>query len=128
MARILLIEPDKQLAITIKKYLSRKKHQVDWQPDPQGAVNSADRRPPDAVILDLSLGKHNGVEFLYEFRSYPEWLTVPIILYTNLSAQELAGLEHSFDELTISAYHYKPATLVAQLAESVERVVSNVLA
>lgn len=126
MARVLLIEPDKPLAGSIKKYLSLRKHQVDWRPDPQGAVNSADRRPPNVVILDLSLGKHNGVEFLYEFRSYPEWLTVPIVIYTSLSPQELAGLEKSFEELNISAYHYKPSTTMDQLAKSVERAASAV--
>jgi len=126
MARVLLIEPDKPLAGSIKKYLSLRKHQVDWRPDPQGAVNSADRRPPNVVILDLSLGKHNGVEFLYEFRSYPEWLTIPIIIYTSLSTQELAGSEKSFKELTIYSYHHKPSTTMAQLAKSVERAASTV--
>lgn len=126
MARVLLIEPDKPLATSIKKFLSRKGHLVDWQPDPQGAINSADRKPPDAVIVDLALGAHNGVEFLYEFRSYPEWLTVPIIVYAGVAPQELTSLESAFEKLTVSAYHYKPTTSMVDLAKSVERLVATV--
>lgn len=126
MARVLLIEPDRPLAQNIKKYMIARGHRVNWRPDPQGAVNNADRHSPNVVVLDLSLGSHNGVEFLYEFRSYPEWLTVPVILYTNLSGQELAGLEHSFTELGVATYHYKPATSLSQLADSVESLVTAV--
>jgi two-component system, OmpR family, response regulator len=126
MAHVLIVEPDHQLAKTVKKYLIAKGHTVSWRPDPQGAVNSADRNRPHVIILDLSLGSHNGVEFLYEFRSYPEWLTIPIIIYTNLSKHELAGLEDSLSELTVSAYLYKPKTSMAELTDSVQRLASAV--
>lgn len=125
MSRVLIIEADKLLAGNLKKYLERAGHLVSWRSDPQSAVNSADKHRPDVVILDLVLGGHNGVEFLYEFRSYPEWLTVPIIIYSGLPPEELSGTEPALAELTIGAYHYKPATSLQQLAASVDRLATT---
>ncbi len=122
MPRVLIIESDKLLAGNLRAYLEKLGHSVSWRCDPQSAVNSADKRRPDVVILDLVLAGHNGVEFLYEFRSYPEWLTVPIIIYSSVSPEDLSGAELAMADLTVGAYHHKPETSLAQLAASVERL------
>ncbi len=91
-----------------------------WRPDPQGAINTADRLHPEVVVLDLSLGSHNGIEFLYEFRSYPEWLNIPVILYNTHGQQEVEGLEGAFTELGVKAILYKPITTLSQLADKIQ--------
>jgi two-component system, OmpR family, alkaline phosphatase synthesis response regulator PhoP len=128
MSRVLLIEADYPLAQTAKQYLRSQGHSVRWQPDPQSAVNSADKWHPDIIVLDLVLGSHNGVEFLYEFRSYPEWLTVPIIIYSSLSPQAMVGSEAALSDLTISAYLYKPDANLAVLSNAIAKHSATVTA
>ena len=128
MSRVLLIEADYPLAKSTKQYLRSQGHSVRWQADPQSAVNSADKWHPDIIVLDLVLGSHNGVEFLYEFRSYPEWLTVPIIIYSSLSPQALTGSEAALADLTISAYLYKPDANLAALANAIAKHSATVTA
>ncbi len=123
MAKVLLIEPDSVLAKSIGVILNKAKHRVVWKPDPQAAINAADRLHPDVVVLDLALGSHNGIEFLYEFRSYPEWYDIPIILYNSHDNQDVEGLESAFSELGVKSILYKPADTIAELAEKIQQLV-----
>lgn len=119
MSRILMVETDKLIADNLAQYLRNFGHSVDWQLDLQAAINAADSQRPDLVILDLMLCGRSGVEFLYEFRSYPDWQEIPVVLFSNISVRDLGHSTSSFDELNISAYHYKPTTSLAQLAASI---------
>ncbi len=110
---ILLIEPDKFLAKTYRAALERAGYKLTVSHDAQGAIHASDRKRPDLVLLELQLPGHNGIEFLYEFRSYAEWQPIPIILHTFVPRQHLAA-EH-FERLGIAGYLYKPVTTLQQL-------------
>ena len=122
MARILFIEPDRLLGANAKKVFKRAGHDVNWYVDPQAAINSADTARPDVIILDLLLAGRSGVEFLYEFRSYPEWSRLPVIIYSDISPEEFKGANVGFTQLNIAAYHYKPTTSITELCNSIEKV------
>lgn len=120
MATILLIEPDRLLAKNCTDYLKSLGHKVIWRVDPQEAVQWADKNLPDVVILDLLLANRSGIEFLYEFRSYPDWQNLPVVIFSHISAEDVKGCVEAFEQLNISAYHYKITTSLAQLGHSVE--------
>lgn len=122
MCRILLIETDCVLAKNLQDFFGRLNHEVEWQVDPQLAVFSADENKPDVIILDLMLTGHSGVEFLYEFRSYPDWQDLPIVVFSGVSERELGQAVSSFPQLNISAYHYKPSTSLSQLAQTIDKL------
>ena len=122
MARILFIEPDRLLGINAKKILKRAGHIVDWHVDPQAAMDSADAWHPDIIILDLFLAGRSGVEFLYELRSYPEWAKLPVIIYSNVPAEEFTVAGVGSSQLDIAAYYYKPATPITELAKSIDQI------
>lgn len=122
MADVLLIEPDKILAEDISKALKKAGHNIDWQVDPQVAIDNADTNLPNAIILDLILANRSGIEFLYEFRSYPDWQKVPIILFSSVSVEELSDFLGSLKHLNITKYHYKPTTSLSQLTQSVSQI------
>jgi|SRR3989344_1018476 len=122
MTRALLIEPDAILAGNIGRLLSSAGIACDWQTDPQAAMDSADARKPDVIILDLLLADRSGVEFLHELRSYPDWYNIPVILNSHLSAEELRQSTAGFDRLNVLAYHYKPHSTAKELVESIIRV------
>lgn len=119
--RILLVEPDKVLASTYRQALERAGHGVNIVHEAQSAIDVADRQAPELVILELQLIEHNGVEFLYEFRSYPEWQQVPVIVHTWLLL-EANVREHLALSLGVVAYHYKPQTTLRRLLASVNQV------
>ena len=120
MAHILLLEPDSLLASDIKRYFALAGHKVYIHSDPQAAVARADKQLPDVVITELQLAGRSGIEFLYEFRSYPEWQAIPVVVYSNLHPEELQAYADVFKELNIYAYLHKPVAGLKQLLEAAE--------
>jgi DNA-binding response OmpR family regulator len=119
MARILLLEADSLLAQNITKYLSKAGHDVQWFAEPQAAIHAADTQSPELVILDLLLASHSGAEFLYEFRSYPDWQNTPVIIFSSLSNEEIQEAAPALSQLNITAYYHKPHASLAELAQAV---------
>jgi DNA-binding response OmpR family regulator len=120
MGHILLVEPDVVLGQTYQRALELAGHTVASAPSAQVAVDQADQRLPDVIVLELQLPAHSGVEFLYELRSYPEWQTVPVIINSHIPPQELEPLQAVLQtELGVCAMHYKPRTSLQLLLRSV---------
>lgn len=120
MPRILLIEPDRILAETYDKALASAGNQVITCASAQSAIMAADHEAPDIVILELQLVEHSGVEFLYEFRSYPEWQHVPIIIQTLVPPNEFSENRHLLkNELGVQQYLYKPRANLRDLLRAV---------
>lgn len=122
MAQVLLIESDRLLALNVQRVLTKAGHKVNWQVDPQAALDIADIQEPSLIIIDLVLAGHGGIEFLYEFRSYPDWRKVPVVVFSSLSVEELHDVLEGFEHLNITEYHYKPNTSLADLTKTVERI------
>jgi len=120
---VLLIEPDKLLAASYAAALERSGHTVAHAVSAQGAVHQADTAMPDVVVLELQLPNHNGVEFLYEFRSYNEWLDIPVVLHTFVPDRELTHAAALGRELGVVRILYKPETNLAQLCAAVQAAV-----
>jgi DNA-binding response OmpR family regulator len=122
MAHILIIEPDKVLASTYKAALENDEDSVIICASAQSAIFAADTLKPDVIILELQLIQHSGIEFLYEFRSYPEWQNIPIIINTVVPPQEFStssGLLN--DELGITEYYYKPKTSLSDMRGAINK-------
>lgn len=120
---VLLIEPDRIQAQVYGQALARAGHTVAHATSAQGAVGLADKQTPDVVVLELQMPQHNGVEFLYEFRSYPEWLAVPVVVHTFVPITELAQAATLRHELGVVRMLYKPATNLTGLCEAVRSAV-----
>ena len=87
---------------------------------PQAAIFAADDLQPDLVIMELQLTSHSGIEFLYEFRSYDDWSTTPVMVLTNVPAGEFDGCWDLLrNELGVTANRYKPLTSLCGLLRSV---------
>lgn len=116
---ILLIEPDTILAKLYRTSLERAGHAVTVADGAQAAVNKLNGQLPDLIVAELQLVEHNGVEFLYELRSYPEWQTIPLLVHSLVppTALELTPLQQ--DRLGIIGHLYKPATSLQQLRRQV---------
>jgi len=120
---VLLIEPDYMLGTIYKEALEHAGHTVTWRQNAQSAVHATDTSTPDVIVLELQLPRHSGVEFLYEFRSYPEWQEIPIILHTLVPEQALQDRQKQFEPLGVTQYLYKPMTSLQQLVRAVNEAV-----
>jgi DNA-binding response OmpR family regulator len=121
VAKVLLIEPDAMLALTYARALSKIGHEVHAVSTAQAGINAADDVSPDIVLLELQLVTHSGLEFLYEFRSYPEWREIPVIVISHVPPAEFnQSIQMLRDRLGVKAYYYKPHTSLAMLAKGVD--------
>jgi CheY-like chemotaxis protein len=120
MAHVLLIEPDAVLARTYVRALQHAGHTVAHAYGAQDAVDEADGKQPDIVVLELQMALHDGVEFLQEFRSYPEWLNIPVIVNTTIPPAGLAPVLHALEhDLGVARCLYKPLMTLRQLISEV---------
>jgi DNA-binding response OmpR family regulator len=123
---ILLVEPDRILGEATKVALEAAGYSVVRKRSAQTALDTLDDSLasglPGLIILELQLGIHNGVEFLYEVNSYPEWQHIPIIVHTiNAKAQDEIFSE-PLSQLKVKAVLYKPRTTTAKLMKVVKQL------
>ena len=122
MANILLVEPDHVLAGNIKRVLNKKGHKLVWVVEAQAAITAADKKQPDLIIVDLMLAGRSGVEFLYELRSYPEWASLPVVVFSNLSPKEISPFEPSLAQLNVQKIFYKATVSLAELTDQIDQL------
>lgn len=120
MAHILLLEPNQLLAGQYQRFFEDNGHDVTWCQNAQNGINLADNRKPDIVVMELLLTAHSGIEFLYEFRSYSEWRSIPIIILTRVPRNDISSSDKVLEELGVVAFLYKPETTLRRLGERLE--------
>jgi len=117
--RILLIDPNSTTQYSVAKYLS--KYSVEVAVDAESAVGMAAESTPDLIILEMSLSGHSGMEFLYEFRTYEDWLRIPVVVYSSINISEDVLRARAWSKLDIHEYLYKPESSLAKLEDSIEK-------
>jgi DNA-binding response OmpR family regulator len=128
MAKILLIEPDAVLAKTYIDAFKTAGHQTRLTVSAQDAVFKVDEDLPDVVVVELQLVAHNGIEFLYELRSYAEWQQIPVIVHSCIPPAEFMDSTKLLrDRLGVSTYLYKPQTTLRTLLRTIREVSEPVI-
>lgn len=118
---ILLLEPNAILGRTYRQFLRNNNHEVLWVQDAQAAISAIDQRVPDLILLELQLALHNGIEFLYELRSYAEWQGLNVVVLSHIP--EKAWLKEILKErLGVKRYLYKSHTNLANLTIAINQV------
>jgi DNA-binding response OmpR family regulator len=120
---VLLIEPDKILAEIYQASIEGAGFTVSWATTAQGALDVADIKCPDVVVLELQLVAHGGLEFAYEFRSYVDWSRVPIIVHSHIPVRELSSCEALREHVGIGTFLHKSTTSLAQLVDAISSAV-----
>jgi DNA-binding response OmpR family regulator len=117
MRQILIIEPDVVLADIYSKALATQGYKTVVAGDAQTAISLADEQKPDLIVMEVQLASHNGIEFIYELRSYPEWQSIPIIIQSLVTLSEFNT--KITDHLGVISYLYKSTTTLFKLINEV---------
>lgn len=121
MKRILLVEPNRALAKVYTDAFTTEGYAVTHAVSAQSAIDAADKSSPDVVVLELQLPRHNGIEFLHEFRSYPEWSSVPVVVLTLIAPNRITPVAKELErDFGIVAILYKPKTTLDVLRQTLK--------
>ena len=115
-----MVEPAEDMGQLDRDVLTGNGHEVSWEKDVQDAVHAADQSTPDAVVLELAIPGHNGVEFLHEFRSYTEWMDIPVIVHSVVAPDRSPAGQRLMRSLGIAQHLYKPTTRLKKLLATTE--------
>ena len=80
MARVLVIEDDRAIALGLRLNLRREGHEVVLSQDGEGGLAEAQKPDVDLVILDVMLPGRNGYELLKELRRRA--VQTPVLMLT----------------------------------------------
>ena len=115
--RVLFVEDDPAVAEMYKLKLELDGYQVEGAGDGEVALKMARTSLPDIIFLDLRLPKLGGLEVLEALRADPEMQTVPVVILSSHSEQELVERGLNLGALE---YLIKSETTPAKLSKGVE--------
>jgi DNA-binding response OmpR family regulator len=96
--RILVVEDDPGIGFLLETILATHKYAVDVATDGQAGLDLSDAYEYDAILLDVTLPKKDGISVCREIRTKGN--TVPILLLTSLDspADRTRGLDAGADD------------------------------
>jgi two-component system OmpR family response regulator len=118
MAKILIVEDDRNLLDTLKYNLGKEGYSTVTAADGAEALEVARREKPDLIILDIMLPKLSGFEVCRILR---QEMTVPILMLTAKSedVDKIVGLEIGADDYMTKPFSMRE--LMARLGAMLRR-------
>ena len=88
MAKLVLIEDSKNLAVALKGALELNGHEVVWVDDGRQGLMAVKKNKPDAVLLDLMLPHVSGFEICKAIKTDSSIFRTPVIIMSTLADYE----------------------------------------
>lgn len=124
MSNILMLEPDAILANVYRQLFEMHGYDVRRSVSAQDAVFLVDELLPDAILVELQMVAHSGIEFLYELRSYSEWQHIPVLIHSCIPPTEFEDSMQLMTKLLgVRTYLYKPHTSLQTLLREVREAI-----
>ena len=119
---ILVVEDDPTIAEVVARYLQREGYDTDIAFDGLDALEKAQNRYPDLVVLDLMLPRVDGFEVCRRLRAEG---STPIVMLTGKGEEmdKLVGLELGADDYMVKPF--SPRELVARVKAVLRRTTST---
>ncbi len=118
-ARILIVDDEKRIVNTVRKYLENDGYEALVAYDGAAALETWKREQPDLVVLDILMPKLDGLGFCREVRKKS---TTPIIVLSAKSSEfdKLQGLDLGADDYVTKPF--SPRELVSRVHAVLRRV------
>lgn len=91
MARILIVEDDKDTGEALSLLLEHAGHHTETAPSGHEALGTIMSHKPDLVVLDLSMPGMDGTSVLEIIRSYMRFRNLPVVVWTGMAEGELVA-------------------------------------
>jgi len=105
MARIYLVEDDRNLANLTKVALVKKGYEVVVFHEALKAIEEIKKRKPDLILMDVMMPGVSGAEAVKELRKDTNLAKIPVIFLTGLIGGEEEDVEHK--GINIDGINYK---------------------
>src|SRR5215213_8501631 len=85
MAKILIVDDERDAGDTLGIFLNKCGHEVKVVPNGREALSSVLSSLPDVILLDLMMPEMDGPSFLEVLRSYLRIQSLPVVVLTGLT-------------------------------------------
>jgi len=103
--KLLLIEDEKELALSIQKYLTDKDFVCEWVYDKKNAIEKISIYDYDCILLDLMLPDGNGFDILKELKHQNKAEGIIIISAKETLETRIEGFEIGADDYLTKPFH-----------------------
>lgn len=110
---IIVVEDEDDIRRMLEFYLESEGFEVEGIATGGDAMQRLDGDPPDALVLDVMLPHHDGLEILGALRANPSWKDIPVLMLTAKSDER--DVVRAFDA-GADDYVVKPFQLDALVA------------
>jgi len=110
---VLIVDDDASLRELARRILEKEGYAVVEAENGRIALERAREMEPGVVVLDLIMPEMDGFEFVAEFRRYPAWRSIPIIVVTGkeISDEDRARLNGSVERILEKGTHTRESLL-----------------
>lgn len=115
--RILIVENDQDLIDVYSTRLETEEFTVASLKDGEKVYQNIMEFKPDIVLLDIRLGRYDGLDILEDLRRRPETRNVKVIVITVLS---IDAIEERARKLGVLEYLVKTTTVLADIVEHIK--------
>ncbi len=121
MARVLVVDDDKQIVRLLQSYLEQAGYQVLTAYDGETALHTIRRERPDLVLLDLMLPNRDGWEITRIVRGDERLAGLPVLMLTARveDTDKIVGLELGADDYVTKPFN--PREVVARVRALLRR-------
>jgi CheY-like chemotaxis protein len=123
-SRVLLVEDSKFLRMATERTLTNAGYLVSTASDGEEALQVANDKRPDIILLDMMLPKISGPNVLKALKENPATMHIPVIVLTSLSQKN----EEKLLSEGAAAYFEKSALSLDQNSSRLSDMVEIVLA
>lgn len=103
--KLLLIEDEKELALSIQKYLTNKDFVCEWVYNKKDAIEKISIYEYDCILLDLMLPDGNGFEILKDLKRQSKTEGIIIISAKETLETRIEGFEIGADDYLTKPFH-----------------------
>jgi DNA-binding response OmpR family regulator len=124
--KILIVEDDPLITKIYTTRLTTDGYEVKNAENGELGIIVAKEFSPDLIILDVMMPKMDGFGCLESLRKIPEFMSIPILMYSNLAAEEeqVRAKELGVTEFLVKA-NISPTMLIKKIAQYLQGVIDQ---